>query len=54
MWTLERTGGNLESEEKKKNTAFDRRVLKDLGLPEDYEPRDENEAYRLIVAWLED
>ena len=43
-----------EEKEVPKNTAFDRAILRDLGLPEDYEPRDENEAYRLVVSWMED
>jgi hypothetical protein len=36
------------------NNAFDKAVLRHLGLPDDYIPRDENEAYRLVVAALED
>ena len=38
----------------KKNDSFDRAILRQLGLPEDYEPRDEAEAMRLVIAALED
>lgn len=34
--------------------ALDRQICRDLELPEGYVPRDENEAYRLVTAWLED
>lgn len=34
--------------------TLEEQVLKDLGLPKDYVPEDENEAYRLMTSWLED
>jgi hypothetical protein len=43
-----------EKTEKNENGEFERYVLRQLGLPEDYVPEDENEAYRLMVAFLED
>lgn len=45
---------NILDNAENKNTAFDRCILRDLGLPEDYQPRDAAEEYRLVVAWLED
>ena len=36
------------------NTKFEREILKQLGLPEDYEPQSEEEAYRLVISALED
>jgi hypothetical protein len=44
----------MPEETKPDNMAFDKQILRDLGLPEDYVPRDENEAYRLVIAWMED
>jgi hypothetical protein len=40
----------MPEETKPDNMAFDKQILRDLGLPEDYVPRDENEAYRLVIA----
>lgn len=48
--TCEHCGQVVPNEE---NGAFEKKVLRDLGLPENYKPRDENEAYRLMVAWME-
>jgi len=36
------------------NDASDAQILRDLGLPENYRPRDEAEASRLVIAWMED
>jgi hypothetical protein len=36
------------------NDDFDKEVLRHLGLPGDYVPEGENEAYRLMIAALED
>jgi hypothetical protein len=36
------------------NGPFERHILKDLGMPEDYKPKSEAEAYRLVTAWMED
>lgn len=36
------------------NGAFEKALLKHLGLPEDYEPQSEEEAYRLVISALED
>ena len=54
MYSDAQENNSSGSETSIKNTAFDRAVLRHLGLPEDYEPEDENEAYRLIIAALED
>jgi hypothetical protein len=36
------------------NTAFECSALKQVGLPMDYVPRDENEAYKIMSQALED
>jgi hypothetical protein len=44
---------NSKSSSENPNTEFERKILRDLGLREDYVPRDEHEAHRLVTAWLE-
>lgn len=42
------------SENKEDSREFDKDVLRELGLPEDYVPESEEEAMRLVIAALED
>lgn len=42
------------SENREDSREFDKDVLRELSLPEDYVPESEEEAMRLVIAALED